>query len=177
MRRLALVAAVLVSMPAAAAELGPVTDVDRTMMNQIFGSQKVEATTLIEDSTVLGRLGSIPDELREALPLGDHFVVHFAANGDLLAWSEKSEIVEVGYWELIGNGGFNDLCIRFGHFGLTSLCAGHDIEASDWMIESTPGNPFGLAPGAAVPGKLGASELSLDAIAARLLLSARKQSG
>jgi hypothetical protein len=168
MRRLAFIAAVLLATSAAAAELGPVTEVDRTMMNQIFGSQKVEATTLIEDSTVLGRLGSIEEELREALPFSDVFVAHFATNGDLLAWSDKSDVVEVGYWELIGNGGFNDLCLRFGHFGLTSLCAGHDIETSDWMIETTPGNPFGLAPGAAVPGRLGDGELSLDAIAARL---------
>ena len=167
MRGLALVA-VLLAAPAAAAELGPVTPIDPTMMNQLFGSLKVEAAALIEDSTVLGRMGDIPDEQRKALPFASDFVVHFAANGDVLAWSDKSAVVEAGYWELISSNGVNDLCIRFGRFGLTSLCASHEIEASDWMIETTPGNPFGLIAGAAVPAKLGSGDLSLDTIAARL---------
>ncbi len=151
-----------------AAELGVVTEFDELLMYQIYRSKPAEAHSLIANSTVLGKLGAIDPELLEALPFGADMVLFFAENGDLLAWSDKSAVVELGYWELIGSSGFNELCVRFGNFGLTSLCASPEIDHSDWIVESTPGNPFGLAAGDTVPASLAAGELGLAAIAGRL---------
>mgnify|MGYP000577798297 CR=1 FL=1 len=151
----------------AAVELKVVTAFTPVMMEQIYRLPTDEARAMVEDSTILGRLGAIDEELRERLPYGTDMVFYFAANGDLLAWSDKSAIVEVGYWELIASGGLHDLCVRFGRFGLDSLCASIEIEASDWIVESTPGNPFGLVAGAAVPATIGA-DLSLQTLADRI---------
>jgi hypothetical protein len=154
--------------PASAAELGVVTQFDDVLMYQIYASKRGEATSLIANSTVRGRLGDIDPELREKLPFGGDMVLFFAEGGDLLAWSDKSTVIELGYWELIGSSGFNELCLRFGSFGLISLCSSPEIAASDWLIETTPGNPFALVAGAAVPAALGATDLDLTAIAARV---------
>lgn len=151
-----------------AAELGPVTEFDDLLLMQVWGSKRGEANSLIANSTVLGKLGPIDAELAEKLPFGGDVVLYFADNGDLLAWSDKSAVVEAGYWELIGSSGFNELCIRFGSFGLISLCSSPEIAHSDWLVETTPGNPFALVAGAATPAVLAAGELSLNAIAARL---------
>lgn len=170
MIRRALAVLPLIGLPGSlpAAELGPVTEVDAMLMNQLFGSHKPEAVELIDDSTVLGRLPEIDAALREKLPFGDDFIVHFAMNGDLLAWSDKSDVIEAGYWEIINSNGFNELCLRFGSFGLISLCAAEYIDESDWLIETVEGNPFGLVAGEAVPGVLAGGDLSLSALAERL---------
>jgi hypothetical protein len=151
-----------------AAELGVVTEFDELLMYQIYRSKPAEAHSLIANSTVLGKLGALDTERLAALPFGSDMVLFFAENGDLLAWSDKSAVVELGYWELIGSSGFNELCVRFGNFGLISLCASPEIDHSDWIVESTPGNPFALVAGAAVPAVLAGNELGLAAIAGRL---------
>jgi hypothetical protein len=151
-----------------AAELGPVTEFDELLLAQVWTSKRGEANSLIANSTVLGKLGAIDAELLEKLPFGGDVVLHFAENGELLAWSDKSAVVEVGYWELIGSSGFNELCLRFGSFGLISLCSSPEIEHSDWLVETTPGNPFALTGGAAVPATLAGNELGLAALGERL---------
>jgi hypothetical protein len=168
MIRAGLLAALMLSAaPASAAELKVVTVFTPVMMEQIYRLPTDEARSLIADSTILGKVGAIDAGLAERLPFGADMVLHFAENGDLLAWSDKSAVVEVGYWELIASGGFHDLCVRFGSFGLDSLCASIEIEHSNWIVESTPGNPFGLVGGAAVPMQIG-TDLSLEALAERV---------
>ena len=154
--------------PAGAAELKVVTPFTPVMMEQIYRLPRPEAEAMFVDSTILGKVGAIDEELRARLPFAGDVIVYFAADGVVLVWSDKSDVVEAGYWELIASGGVQDLCIRFGNFGLDSLCASVEIEHSNWIVESTPGNPFALVAGAAIPAQLADGELSLQAIAARL---------
>lgn len=163
----ALAGLVVLTAPAAAVELRVVTQFDDVLMAQIWFSRREEAQAMISNSTVRGRLGAIEDELREALPFGDDVILHFAEGGALLAWSDKSGVVEEGYWELIGGAAFSELCVRFGAFGLTSVCASPEIDGSAWLIETTPGNPFGLVAGEPVPGLLADGGIELTALAAR----------
>jgi hypothetical protein len=153
--------------PAVALELRTVTPFNEAMMYTIYTNRRVEVMSLIADTTMLARVGDIDAELKEKLPFSADVVLHFAANGDLLAWSDESGTVEVGYWELIGST-VNELCIRFGSFGMASLCSSPEVEHSDWIVEGTQGNPFGLVGGEPVPMALGTADLSLQSIAARI---------
>jgi hypothetical protein len=169
MRVAAAIALIAFAAPVQAVELtGPVTPFTPVLMELIYRSQRVEAEAMFVDSTVLARLAGVDSELQARLPFGSDAIIHFAANGDVLVWSDKSAVVEIGYWELPASGGLNELCIRFGAFGLNSLCGSTDGTHSDWIVESTPGNPFGLAAGAATPAVLAGSALGLDTLAERL---------
>jgi hypothetical protein len=169
MRLAAAIIVIAAAAPAEAVELGgPVTRFTPVMMEQIYRSPRAEAEALFVDSTVLASLAGVADELQAKLPFAADVVIYFAEGGDVLVWSDKSAVVEVGYWELLASRGFNDLCIRFGNFGLDSLCAAVDIEQSGWIVESTPGNPFGLAGGAATPASLAGGDIGLNALAGRL---------
>jgi hypothetical protein len=159
--------AAFVAGPAVALELQAVTPFNEAMMYTIYTNRRVEVMSLIADTTILAKIGDIDSELKEKLPFSADVVLHFAANGDLLAWSDESGTVEVGYWELIGST-VNELCIRFGSFGMTSLCSSPEVEHSDWIVEGTQGNPFGLIAGEPVPMALGTAYLSLRSIAARI---------
>lgn len=162
---LALVAAA----PATAMELRTVTDLDEALWAQIYTLARWEADDLVADTTMFGRLGvSLDKELLTDLPYGPEVVMYFAGNGDLLAWSDKSPVVEKGYWEILDNGAFSEFCIRFGHFGLLSVCSSPETANARWITEGTPGNPFNLVAGAPVPGQLGKDPADLRAIAASL---------
>jgi hypothetical protein len=154
--------------PVTAAELKVVTAFTPVMMEQIYRLPRSEAEAMFVDTTIRGRVGAIEEDLRARLPFAGDMIVYFAPDGDVLVWSDKSAVVETGYWELIASGGTHDLCIRFGHFGLDSLCASVEAEHSDWIVETTPGNPFALVAGTAIPAQLAGGELSLQAIASRL---------
>jgi hypothetical protein len=160
---------VAASAPAAPAlELRVVTSINAALWGQIYLSARAESEALVRDHTMFGNLGPLDPELLEKLPYGPDVVMYFAENGDLLAWSDKSEVVEVGYWEIMDGGTSRELCIRFGYFGLDSVCSSADTANAQWLTQSTPGNPFGLVAGAPVPGPLGASPADLRAMAASL---------
>lgn len=167
-----LLAAALISLlltgPGLAVELKPVTEVDDSLRMQFFMMNPPETEGLLGDYTGRVELGAIDAKLAEVLPYGQTAVMFFAINGDLLAWSDKSGQVELGYWEVIDNGAFNEICLRFGSFGVASVCASPQIAMSDWLKELTEGNPFGLAAGEPVPAALGPEPLTLSGLAARL---------
>lgn len=166
----ALALAVLLATPAPAAELGRVTEIDADQIYQILLVAKVEAEALLADTTMLASLAGIDSAgLREKLPFGDDVVLYFAPGGDLLAWSDKSQVIELGYWELMASSGYNEICARFGYFGLNSICISPDDGRGPyWLKERTSGNPFGLVAGQPVPGTLGAGPRDLMSIAAGL---------
>jgi hypothetical protein len=168
MRTLAAAALLLAAaFPSGAVELSRVSS-PQDGINHALMIPKEEAQAIIADTTMLASLSLIDDAaLKEKLPFGTDAVLYFAENGDLLAWSDKSGVVEAGYWEFMANSGYNELCVRFGRFGLDSIC----IEPRDgggpyWLTQRTNGNPFGLVAGAAVPRTLGAGTLDLSTIAA-----------
>ncbi len=164
----ALALALLSAGPGAALELKVVTTIDAALWSQIYTSPRAESESLVRDHTMFGNLGPLDPKLIEKLPYGPDVVMYFAENGDLLAWSDKSDVVEAGYWEVMDGTPSRELCIRFGVFGLDSVCSAANTANATWLTESTPGNPFGLAAGAPVPGPIGAAPADLRAIAASL---------
>jgi hypothetical protein len=153
---------------ASAVELKVVTTISESLWGTIYLSPRAESESLVRDHTMFGNLGPLDAKLLEKLPYGPYVVMYFAENGDLLAWSDQSGVVEAGYWEVMDGGNSRELCIRFGHFGLDSVCSAIDTANAMWLTESTPGNPFGLVAGAPVPGPLGEAPADLRAIAAGL---------
>lgn len=152
---------------AAAAELGVVTTVDHDLRMQFFMMNPPETEALLANYTARIEMGTLDAKLAAALPYGTQSVMYFAANGDLLAWSDKSANVEQGYWEVIDNGAFNEVCLRFGKFGVDSVCASPQLDNSEWLKELVEGNVFGLESGKSVPGALGADPFTLASIAGK----------
>jgi hypothetical protein len=152
----------------AAADLAKVTAVDRALLGRLFNVDAPEAQKVISGQTARIELGEIEAELAERLPYGPNAVVFFDPSGDLLVWSSKSGQVEAGYWEVLDNGAFNDVCLRFGKFGLDSVCASPEIANNEWLKELAPGNAFALAADQPVPVALAAEPSTLTDIAATL---------
>ena len=73
----------------------------------------------------------------------------------------------VAVW-LRRDGAFNDVCLRFGKFGLDSVCASPEIANNEWLKELAPGNAFALAANQPVPVALAAEPSTLTDIAATL---------
>ncbi len=126
---LALLLSLAPAAPALAVDMGKVTVVGDGLMDQFLHAPTPDVRDLLRNTTMLIKLGDIDPKLLTALPFGSDAVLFFAENGDLLAWSDKSAVVEAGYWEVIANAGFNEFCIRFGSFGLNSVCASPQIVA------------------------------------------------
>lgn len=164
----ALVLGVLATAPATALELKVVTTINTGIWNQIYTAQRAESESLVRNHTMFGNLGPLDPELLEKLPYGPDVVMYFAENGDLLVWSDKSKVVEKGYWEVMDGTPSRELCIRFGYFGLDSVCSDAGAPNAMWLKQSTPGNPFGLVAGEPVPGPLGKTPADLRAVAASL---------
>ena len=154
---------------ASGVELDRVRPIDAMLLAELFSIPHDEAETIVADTTMAGRIDdAIDPELRKRLPFGGDVIFYFASDGDLLAWSDKSTTVELGYWEVMGNSNFNEVCVRFGHFGLDSICISPETTGQDWLKQRTDGNPFGLVAGAPVPVPLGSGPIDLAAVAGRL---------
>jgi hypothetical protein len=126
-----------------------------------------EARGYLAGYTVLAKLGQMPGRIKGRIPISTVVVLYFNPNGDLLAWSGKSDIVEKGRWYVGEGRGGNDLCLNFDSSGGEGFCTVL-ANGRSAQLESTKGNPFGLKANAPTPHKLGFSGQSLAKIAGQL---------
>ncbi|WP_439601407.1 hypothetical protein [Devosia sp.] len=160
------IASLWVATSASALEL-VVRDIDKGLANALFYGSKAEAEGYVSGYTVLLKMGQQPPYLRRRLEFSSNAVLYFAKGGTLLAWSGQSAQVQAGTWRIMRGGNFNEVCVEFAKGRGQPACASPLSGGMNWMKQSTPGNPFGLKAGAAVPFKFGTAGLSLEKIAAK----------
>lgn len=111
-------------------------------------SKTVEA---LSNHTVSMRSWETSDIIVEALPIANASILYFAPDGQVLAWSSKSDVVETGEWKIEPeNERFNNLCLKFDNDPEASTCQALHFRRPIFY-EITDGNPFGLSSENEVP--------------------------
>lgn len=144
-----------------------ITKVGKELVRGFQYAAPAQAKGYLAGYTVLAKLGRVQKRVLNILPISTVAILYFAPDGTLLGWSDKSDIVERGTWQVKTAPNGNDLCIFFDKGRGAGMCTVL-IFGGPQFLESTKGNPFGLKANAAVPYDLGRFGVSLGNVAKKL---------
>lgn len=128
-----------------------VNQIDASLMDQIYRGTPRQAFAGVADYTVLINVLEMPAPARQILDISGKAVVYFFRDGRLAGWSDKSNTIVGGTWQIVRQDGLNNVCIYFPRGGGKGVCATALSNDSTWIKESTQGNVFDLQVGQPVP--------------------------
>lgn len=142
--------------------------IDRAAMKPFQQEEPSEAYAALADHTVSMRSWEQSGFVARALPIANASILYFSPDGQVLGWSAKSDIVEVGEWKIEPeNDRLNNLCLKFANNPNANTCQALHI-TRPVFFEITDGNPFGLNAGDAVPYRIEIEDAVISVIAEKL---------